>query len=267
MTHFVKLKAGTVLSYSHRDRQSTVTITEDMAKIRYSYEGLESSYKSDDYPQVSVGRCTYNVTNPDCIAEKIKLPSIGKDTRAQITKNSEWVFTKDWVFSGYDSFYWFDEKAVNKEYTIPAGTTIKIVKEKLKKSYFGLHELLSVECEYNPALDMFKDGKQILIPAQELFQYIELVSAQKTKTYWKLEESDGTAISTKRYSNMAAVKGAVRAKGGLVSDAADTYWLAQSNELDFDRGVFAVEYDYMTDKEMQKVDMAPYLTISVLTKA
>lgn len=258
MANFVYLKAGVVLTttYPNHDGNTSVLITDEMAKLRYLH--YKDSYHKD---QVIVNRYPFTV-NPTVIESKVKkFPAISKETRANFTKNSKWEFTQDWTFSGYD-FRWSGSNSL--EYTIPAGTVITLKDTKLRNWGYMSHDERCMVCELTPEISMFSEGpqsKHAWIPAQEALQYLKLVSTPVLKTYWLLEDAAGNKLSTKRYTNLKSIKSAIRVKGGLVDSEE---WLVQGNEFDWDKGVFAAEYNYRTDAQIGREDMSQFLVMSTL---
>lgn len=171
MSEFVYLKAGTVLHkmFSHQRGEPTITITDEMSKIRYFYD------KSVN--QLYVNSAIYSA-DPTTITAKVKkFPAISKELRASLTKNSQWEFTQDWTFSGYDT--------TTNEYTIPAGTVITLKYPKIRQNMFGFysHAWQCLVVGDIPELEMFKRSRMahanhfddVFIPAAEAFQYLKLI--------------------------------------------------------------------------------------------
>lgn len=137
-----------------------------------------------------------------------------------------------------------------------------------------------IVAEVTPGLEVFATSAYIsgrgsvngaFIPAKEASAYLKLVTAGKTKTYWKIEDSEGKAFVDKRFANLGNLKSSLRVRFGLVQEK-DTageyipYWVQYDgyNRPDTSKGIFAVEYDHATDKELRREDMQEFLFISII---
>lgn len=220
-------------------------------------------------------------TRPENV-DVIMLKAAPKEFRTKATKGSTWRFTKDWTFAGYDGTL--------VEHTIPAGTEFTIKNNKTPMVYFGytpygspevgLHwNEKGLEIEHNEFLAQFfklspYQNVQYL-PMKEVSAYVELVSEGQRKVYWVIENSNGERIVDKRFKNLGNVKSSLRVRGGLVRidetgsyDDQPDYWFEGDNEWgdnQFSNGVWAVQYDHGTDKEISREDMLEYMTIAKLS--
>lgn len=203
----------------------------------------------------------------------IKIKPMPKEFRSNATPGSVWRFKEDWTFAGY---------SFANENTIPAGTEIKIVGKKMTMQTFASYEgEKGIEIADNPIIAQFfrKHRGKLYLPAKEVWAYLELVTAGEQKTYWLVENKAGEKLLTKRYANIGNVKSAIRCRGGLVKSKFDETgkeedyvpeWLEDGTEwmeqINMDDGMYAVEHDHATDKEIKREDMLEYFTFAKLTQ-
>ena len=104
--------------------------------------------------------------------------------------------------------------------------------------------------------------------------YLKLVKAGKVKTYWTIEHSDGSKITTKKFENIGRVKSSCRVRFKLVKESGndDTdppQWLVESSQFavtpDASKGLWAVHYDAATKTEIEREDLSSYLMMAVLS--
>ena len=204
---------------------------------------------------------------PNNTYEVLKFPSLSREFTSLAVKGSVWEFERDWVFQGYD--------ATAKIYTIPAGTRITIANDKMMMGCgYNYHvEEKHLQIEQNPAFNMF--GGRV-VPAREVAAYLKLVKPGKVKTYWRLEKEDGTQHVKKNFASLSAVKASVRVRFGLVKvnyDNEDSAyvpeWLDNSDgwmdKPDHQKGVWAVQYDHATKKEIAREDLKSMVIMAVLS--
>jgi len=202
--------------------------------------------------------------NPKDVTE-IKIPAMKKEFRAQAVAGSVWRFTKDWVVDGYH-----DDSVTH---VIPKGTAFKIKDNKMSYHNFDTHEETCLKIHDSDVIGRIFPGQRnvgCVLPAKEVAQYIELVSSGKTKTYWVVENNAGERLLQKRFKGLKNVEASIRVRVGIETNDGndDIYipeWLSESDnymtKLQLDNGLWAVEYDYMSDKELQREDMLEYYTI------
>ena len=206
----------------------------------------------------------------------IKMKPVAKEFRSNATPGSVWQFKEDWTFAGYHD--------TQIEHTIAAGTEVKITGKKMVNVRYGGMEELALTIEQNPDIACFfpprSYDKNFHLPAKEVWPYLELVTAGKQKTYWIVEDKVGKKLLTKRYANIGNVKSAIRVRGGLVKSKYNVTgreedyipeWIDGSDgytdwEVNMDNGMYAVEYDHATDKEIKREDMLEYFTFAKLTQ-
>lgn len=200
---------------------------------------------------------------PENTYEVLKFPSLSREFTSLAVKGSVWEFERDWVFQGYD--------ATAKTYTIPAGTRITIANNKMQIGCgYNYHlEEKHLQIEQNPAFNMF--GGRV-VPAREVAAYLKLVTPGKVKTYWRLEKEDGTQHVKKNFTTLSAVKASVRVRYNLVKQTNDNdsvpYWLENDggyyDKPNREEGIFAVQYDHATKKEISREDLRDYVFLTLL---
>ncbi len=269
---WVMIKPGTVINgtgWQHRGKKHTFTDAD--TKLRYSVsedycDGAEQwvvNYKGNSWTFEDI---------KNAFAE-VKIPSLKKEFVTLAVKGSEWEFDQDWTFNG-----WVDRGEV--EHTIPAGTRVKIIDQKMRMAWYSPQEKCIV-AELAPGLEVFAERQYftgnimenavVHIPAREASQYLKLVTAGKSKTYWKMEDSDGNTWVDKRFATLGNLKSSLRVRFGLVKDSDDPdeaapYWVQHDgyDKPDTEKGVFAVHYDHATDTLIERQDMSKFLVISFL---
>lgn len=272
---WVMIKSGTVIKQQYwRNERKTHTLSEDETKLRYCVEKTYVSGGTYDWGVLYKGN-TWLFENSKTAFTEIKIPSLKKQFTTLAVKGSEWEFERDWVFNG-----WVDDGTA--EHTIPAGTRVKIVDQKMRLAWYHPKEKCIV-AELNSGLEVFADRRYfaglikenavVHIPAREASQYLKLVTAGKAKTYWKMEDSEGNVFINKRFANLGNLKSSLRVRFALVKDTNDDddddylpEWVTYD---DYDRpdtsnGIFAVQYDHATDKEIHREDMKEFLLEAVL---
>lgn len=279
---WVMIKPGTVVhGTGWKNEGNTHTFTDEESKIRYclseQYTSLQGRGQDLGYYWVVIHKGNSWVINDiKTSTVEIKIPPMKKEFVTLAVKNSEWEFERDWTFNGWGN----DRDAV---YTIPAGTRIKLVDDKLRLEWYNSTEKCLI-CEPDPAVSMFhvqnyvrgggyaKIVTHAAIPAKEASNYLKLVTAGKVKTYWKMEDSEGNAFVDKRFATLGNLKSSLRVRFGLVKedrnneDESAPYWIAYDGfkRPDTDKGVFAVEYEHATNKELTRQDMSKFLVVSFL---
>lgn len=278
---WVMIKPGTVIhGVGWKRKDKTHVFTESDTKLRYSVE-YDCTFK-----KLPNGDLKYDwillfqgdwwlFENSNAAFTEVKIPALKKEFRTLAVRGSEWEFEKDWTFNG-----WVDNGTV--EHTIPAGTRVKIIDDKMRLAWYSPQEKCIVS-EISPGLEPFaereyftknimKDAK-VYIPAREASGYLKLVKAGKTKTYWKMEDSKGNAFVDKRFANLGNLKSSLRVRFNLVKydpNEPDEYipeWIIydESDPPDVSKGVFAIQYDHATDKEIKREDMKPFLSMAILS--
>jgi hypothetical protein len=195
------------------------------------------------------------------IYEVLKFPPMTREFTSLAVKGSVWEFERDWIFQGYD--------ASPKIYTIKAGTKITIANNKMPLRGTYSHQEKYIEIVPDPIFEIFGNN---FIPAKEVSAYLKLVTAGKVKTYWRLEKADGTQWIKKNFGNLGNVKASIRVRFNLVKPVDDEYfpdhldnsygWMERPNMAE---GVFAVQYNHASKKEIFREDMQSYIMTAVLS--
>ena len=205
--------------------------------------------------------------------EKLPMPTLTKDRRALLVKNSEWTLDKDMLmFYGkmVPQVHWPDHMTVQPvTETLPAGSVFKVINPKSHVSY---------EFEEEKCIDVEFNGEKHVLPIKFLGA-MTCTKEGKAKTYWKLLDKHGEPVRTKRYANLGNVKGAVRVIAGTFTqqdvDNEDAPWwidgsaspgftIGEGMEEQFDDWV-AVEYN-TSDKEIQRVELAKWFVKAKMFK-
>ncbi len=272
---WVMIKPGTVIKQSYwRNERKTHTLTEDETKLRHCVEETYVSGGTYDWGMLYKGN-TWLFENSKTAFTEIKIPSLKKEFVTLAVKGSEWEFERDWTFNG-----WVDKGEV--EHTIPAGTRVKIIDQKMRLAWYHPQEKCIV-AELAPGLEVFAERQYftgnimenavVHIPAREASQYLKLVNAGKPKTYWKMEDNNGNAFVDKRFATLGNLKSSLRVRFGLVKEAEDATedeyipeWVQfdEYDRPDREKGIWAVHYDHATDKELDREDMIPYVFLATL---
>ena len=275
---WVMIKPGAVIRGITRDTKGkTHTFSELDTKIRYSveYEYIFGE-RPDGVPKYE-WRVAYQgrwwiFENSKTAFTEVKIPALKKEFVSLAVKGSEWEFERDWTFNG-----WVDTGRT--EHTIPAGTRVKIKDNKMRLAWFSPQEKCIV-AEPAPGLEIFETssytgGRVIVgafIPAREASGYLKLITPGTTKTYWKMEDSEGKPFVDKRFATLANLKSSLRIRFNLVKENpnnSDEYipeWVTWDgyDRPDTSKGVFAVQYDHATNREIKREDMSRYLVMSFL---
>lgn len=269
---WVKVNPGTVLlGTGWRHKGQTYTIVDADTDIRYC---VSEEYVGDGNYEwcINYQGNIWRFKNIKGAFTEIKIPAMKKEFVTLAVKGSEWEFERDWSFNG-----WVRDSG--KTYTVPAGTRVKIIDSKMRLSWYAPQEKCIV-CEIGPGLEMFSASSYVastmivgaFLPAKEVSGYLKLVTAGKAKTYWKMENSEGTAFVDKRFANIGNLKSSLRVRFGLVQpksddeDACPPEWTTWDGyeRPDTDKGVWAVQYDHATDTVLERQDMSKFLTITFL---
>lgn len=231
--------------------------------------------KKDHVPFCSIGKVRFALPKALKIP-KVKIPPMSREFLSLAVKDSVWEFERDWTFQGYDGS--------TKKYTVPAGTQITIADNKMKVHYFGdyHHSEKAFRIKNEPTLAAAFQTKfwnsteiEVWVPAKEASGYLKLVKAGKTKTYWKLLKSDGSALTNKNFANLGNAKSSARYHFGMIKSDDDPnnyadqpdYWVASGDYNDFEKadlseGVIAVQYDHATKTEIAREDLSLWLVMS-----
>jgi hypothetical protein len=284
-TKWVMLKPGTqAVAINYNTRGTVYTFTEEDCQYRYhvtyapTWNG-GSPANNDESPDWHVyhnGESWLLKDSKNAFASEVKIPTLKKEFVTLAVKGSEWEFTQDWTFNGYVNLF---GKGNNQFHTIPAGTRVKIVDNKMRMAWYSPQEKCIV-AELAPGLEVFADRQYftgniienapVHIPAREASQYLKLVKAGKAKTYWKMEDSQGNAWVNKRFATLGNLKSSLRVRFGLVrgqgydDDAPEWVQFDGYERPDTSKGVFAVHYDHATDAEIERQDMSKFLVVSFL---
>jgi len=266
------IKPGTVVhGTGWRNEGKTHKFTDADTKLRYNV--YEEYHKGGYVWAVTYNGYTWRFVDAKTAFTEVKIPAMKKEFVTLAVKGSEWEFERDWTFNG-----WVDDGT--KEHTVPAGTRVKIIDQKMRLAWYKPQEKCIV-AEMAPGLEIlstrtYQGGKMIrgaFIPAKEASAYLKLVSAGKAKTYWKIEDNDGNAFVDKRFANLGNVKASLRVRYGLVKEAEDATdddyipeWVQydEYEKPNRERGIWAVHYDHATDKELDREDMVPYVFLAAL---
>ena len=266
------IKPGTVVhGTGWRNEGKTHTFTDADTKLRYNV--YEEYHKGGYVWAVTYNEHTWRFENSKTAFTEVKIPAMKKEFVTLAVKGSEWEFERDWTFNG-----WVDDGT--KEHTVPAGTRVKIIDQKMRLAWYKPQEKCIV-AEMAKGLEIFAErtytgGRMIrgaFIPAKEASQYLKLISAGKAKTYWKIEDNEGNAFVDKRFANLGNVKASLRVRYGLVKEAEDATdddyipeWVQydEYEKPNRERGIWAVHYDHATDKELDREDMVPYVFLAAL---
>lgn len=275
----VMIKPGTVIhgiGWRHEGETHTFTAADTQLRYFVQYDWTIRKNASGDLEYdwvVNYQGNSWRFENSKTAFTEIKIPAMKKEFVTLAVKGSEWEFERDWTFNG-----WVDYGM--KQHTIPAGTRVKITDNKMRLAWYTPQEKCIV-AELAPGLEVFAassytSGRTIagaFIPAKEASGYLKLVTAGKTKTYWKIEDNAGNAFVDKRYADLGNVKSSLRVRFGLVQekpDATDDEYIPEwvqydgYDRPDTDNGVWAVQYDHATGAVLEKQDMSKFLTISFL---
>lgn len=280
---WVYLKPGTTGSIlRHGQGKKAYTFTEADCRYRFyaqQYPTWNGGSPANNPPTVRWhvyhnGEYWWLDDGKAAVAKELKIPSLKKEFVTLAVKGSEWEFERDWTFSGYVELF---AKNNMVEHTIPAGTRVKIIDNKMRMGWYAPMEKCIV-AELTPELSMFayrtytngKDVEGAFIPAKEASQYLKLVTAGKAKTYWKIEDNEGKAFVDKRFTTLASIKSSLRFRYNLVNtddlDSGLPEWAGYENyeKPDKEKGIWAVHYDHATDKELDREDMIPYVFLATL---
>ena len=275
---WVMIKSGTVIRGNTWDTKGkTHTFSELDTRLRYlveydcTFEETPNGGLKYDWRLTYQGRW-WSFENSKTAFTEVKIPALKKEFVSLAVKGSEWEFERDWTFNG-----WIDDGLT--EYTIPAGTQVKIKDNKMRLAWYSPQERCIV-AEPAPGLEIFETGsytggrdiKGAFIPAREASGYLKLITPGKTKTYWKMEDAEGKPFVDKRFATLANLKSSLRVRFNLVKDntnGPDEYvpdWVTYDDydRPDTSKGVFAVEYDHATKQEIKREDMSKFLVISFL---
>ena len=193
----------------------------------------------------------------------IIIPSLSKEKRALLVKNSEWMADNDMPFvtGGIDP-YFKDYSKGEFHTTIPRDKTIKVLNPKSKiQSVLGDEKCIRIEI----------DAEERWMPVRFLGN-MSCSKKGKEKTYWKLIDKYGELVRTKKYDNIGGIKSSIRIITGLVTDAVDDdgnetgpWWIdgsaaapgftAGDSSLELFDNWTAVEYLSVNDSEIQRVDL------------
>jgi hypothetical protein len=271
-TKWAMIKPGTVVhGMGWKNEGKTHTFTEADTKLRYSV--YEEYHKGGYVWAVTYNEHTWRFENSKTAFTDVKIPAMKKEFVTLAVKDSEWEFERDWTFNG-----WVDDGT--KEHTVPAGTRVKIIDQKMRLAWYKPQEKCIV-AEMSKGLEIFAErtytgGRMIrgaFIPAKEASQYLKLISAGKAKTYWKIEDNEGNAFVDKRFANLGNVKASLRVRYGLVKEAEDATddeyipeWVqyGEYEKPNRERGIWAVHYDHATNKELDREDMISYVFLAAL---
>lgn len=274
-TKWAMIKPGTVIhGTGWRNEGNTHTFTDADTKLRYCVS-YENDYRVGEVWTVTYKGNTWRFADAKTAFTEVKIPAMKKEFVTLAVKGSEWEFERDWTFNG-----WVDHGT--KEHTIPAGTRVKIIDQKMRLAWYSPQEKCIV-AELTPGLEPFAERQYFTgnimenavayLPAKEASAYLKLVTAGKAKTYWKIEDNDGNAFVDKRFANIGNVKASLRVRYGLVKEAEDATdddyipeWVQydQYEKPDRERGIWAVHYDHATNKELDREDMVPYVFLAAL---
>lgn len=266
------IKPGTVIKGMYRHNEGkTHTFTDADTKLRYWL--TETYYNGTDHLAIVYKGNTWLFEDAKNAFAEVKIPSLKKEFVTLAVKGSKWEFERNWTFNG-----WVDQGEV--EHTIPAGTRVKIIDQKMRLAWYSPQEKCIV-AELAPGLEVFAEKQYftgnimenaaVYLPAREASQYLKLVKSGKAKTYWKMEDSDGKAFVDKRFATLGNLKSSLRVRFNLVRDSnnpdeAAPEWVQFDgyDRPDTSKGVFAVHYDHATDAEIERQDMSKFLVISFL---
>ncbi len=271
---WVMIKPGTVLKgYGWRFQGQTRILSDADTKLRYCIK--EDYYDGADQWVVTYKGNYWLFEDAKNAFTEVKIPPLKKDFVTLAVKGSEWEFERNWTFNG-----WVDHGDV--EHTIPAGTRVKIVDNKMRLAWYSPQEKCIV-AELAPGLEVFAERQYftgnimenavVHIPAREASQYLKLVNAGKPKTYWKMEDNSGNAFVDKRFATLGNLKSSLRVRFGLVKEAEDATddeyipeWVQfdEYDRPDREKGIWAVHYDHATNKELDREDMIPYVFLATL---
>lgn len=271
-TKWAMIKPGTVVHGTGlRNEGKTHTFTDADTKLRYNV--YEEYHKGGYVWAVTYNGYTWRFENIKTSFTEVKIPAMKKEFVTLAVKGSEWEFERDWTFNG-----WVDDGT--KEHTVPAGTRVKIIDQKMRLAWHKPQEKCIV-AEMAQGLEIFAQhtytGSRMIrgafIPAKEASAYLKLILAGKAKTYWKMEDSEGNAWVDKRFATLGNLKSSLRVRFALVKDTFDAdederipEWVQFDGykRPDTSKGVFAVHYDHATDQEISREDMSRFLVISFL---
>ena len=187
----------------------------------------------------------------------IDVPKISKDEKALLVKNSEWAVSKnmtaiigdmDDIFPDYDCARDIRMAELSK------GTKVIMHSERIKKLIFD-----ELSCLVNI------DDNTYWMPIR-FFGGMDCTKQGKEKTYWKILDGENSPVRTKRYKNLNSLKSAVVIiTGQAKADDEGLWWLDGAvSSVGFTNGESkaeilknwsAVEYSYLTDNEIQRVDL------------
>lgn len=262
---WIKVKAGTKLRGLHPiNKNQQVEISQDCRMAMDTIGGEKGVYFLND------GYLTYAwKIDKDTQYEKITIPAMSREFAAMAVKGSVWEFERDWTFQGYD--------AAPNVYTIKAGTEIKLASSKMqfRGCNFAIEEKF-LEIEPNAAFNMFR-GEYLppgrFVPAKEASQYLKLVTPGKIRTYWRMEQDDGTQHVKKNFATLSALKASVRVRFNLHkpldNDAYAPEWIDNDSgwmkRPDHQKGVWAVQYDFATKMELAREDIIGMVIAAALS--
>ena len=274
-TKWAMIKPGTVIhGTGWRNEGNTHTFTDADTKLRYCVS-RENDYRVGEVWAVVYQGNTWRFADDKTAFTEVKIPAMKKEFVTLAVKGSEWEFERDWTFNG-----WVDHGT--EEHTIPAGTRVKIIDQKMRLAWYSPQEKCIV-AELAPGLEYFAERQYftknimenavVYLPAKEASAYLKLVTAGKAKTYWKIEDTAGNAFVDKRFANLGNVKASLRVRYGLVKEAEDATdddyipeWV-QYDEYEKpsrEKGIWAVHYDHATNKEIAREDMVSYVFLAAL---
>lgn len=259
MKKVVFFKPGTILVH-----------VPSLNEIVISNEDLKRSWLVESFPDklwyvnygTGTNRYQCEIIDGKNAFTELKLPKLTKELRSKFTKGSVWELYRDWTLNNCYA-------NSGDIHTLPAGTQIEVISNKFTNDGCIVAELtdeLGMFKQYN-----FKPGEYIAaISVPEFSLYAKQIIEGATKTYWKIEDDNGNALVGKRFLNLTGVKASIRVRANLVKSDSDDipYWIDGGNKLDYDirtsNGLNAVHYDYTTDTEIERQDLGPYLTFSVI---
>jgi hypothetical protein len=278
---WVMFKPGTVLfqrKYGKDDVRHT--LTEEDCKVRYwvihaptwNHGSPANNPPTPDWHVNHDGEIWNIVDSANAFVSEVKVAPLKKEFTSFAVKDSVWEFERDWTFNGYVNLFAKGNQVV---YTVPAGTRVRVVDNKMRMAWYRPDERCIV-AEMAPGLEMFElldydKGKTFAyIPAREASAYLKLVTPGKAKTYWMIENEVGEPLVKKRYANLGNVKAAVRVRGGMVNEIDVSHWIGTANILGSeyfptDKGVVAVQYDHATKVEVHREDLLEYMTMAKLS--
>lgn len=262
-TQWAEFDPGTQVIDDNRDERPKFTFTKKTKALLNIWKA-ESHWDKKDYKCkigdiITIGGCPEMprfIVLPGTPYNLITVSPVKKEFKTSAVKDSTWEFTD--TVSLYihitkpDPVYgknYYEYISIERNFS--KGTKLTVINNKMVIARFGLYRMLHLNVSIN--------GEKMLIPAGELSQYIKMITAGKTKTYWRLLDKENNQVTQKRFSDLGKVKASARVRRDLVENTGPD-WLDTSNPEIFNDWV-AVQYDYSTDKELQREELKDWLFI------